>query len=391
MRKALASLVLAAFWTLFIGKFGSDHGTFDSKWGDNVSNISSAYLFLHEGLKISTRPLVEMVEPLNSSAVAPRFKTDLRQEWWYYSKKAGVDKPLFFVTPEVPRPYPPGAWLLYLPFALLVYWLGFSFSTVALASTFVFLLIAHICFFMFYQRLNSQVPREKSLIKGLFWFIVFTAYSEFVMWSGQGQYDLIAMLFLFFCIDYLSAQKWPRAFLFFSLAFSFHFRSVFFSGALVRGLVRVKNILNWQIVAAAVLGSLSFYVLFTNLSFLTNVDFVNLNKYHYSVFLAQDLLVRTVYFLVFGGLIVFYLRHRLWEQLGVTLTTTLVLITTRAVRSWYTLFLFPIFLLPPREAKNQSTLFAINSLFYIFYSSLFLTESPFEFTFLREIYRCLAN
>lgn len=402
------SFVLSLGWILFIHFWGSDHHTFKTKWHDNVSNISSTLLFTVEGLNIHKSPIGSLVQPLPYEEVVSRFHTDVESKEWFWHPQLGKDNPLFFVWPEVPRPYPVGAWLWYSPYTFMLYGLKLSMSTVTFISSFVFLLIAHLCFFLFLNEIRTNLSpvlaNGNRFFKFVYYFFLFILYTEFIRWSGQGQYDLIAMIPLIYFFKYFKESHLIKALFFFGVALSFHFRSLFSLGlALYCGgllLVSWKHYFghakelgkNVSLLATTLLmGACATLVFYYNSRFLTDTSIYKLNEYHYTTIGKKSWPELIAFFVFFVGLLIWFLKNRLWTYFAVASTTLLILFTTPQMRGWYILFIFPIFLLLDKKAINNKHIFYACMIFYTFAASTFPNQSPFDFTFFREIYELLIG
>lgn len=403
------SVLLTIFWIGFIHLFGSKHYTFKRGWQDNVSNISSMLLFTAEGFNINKQGVEKLVQPLPSDEVPAQFLTDVEDSQWFWRPDFGKDKPLFFVWPDVARPYPLGAWLWYAPYTGMLYKVGLSMSTVTLISTSVFLLVAHFCFFVFFNHLSVQLKDVllqpgQWWIKGAFYFCIYLIYTEFIHWSGQGQYDLIAMLPMIFFYRFFRQKNYIWALFSFSLALSLHFRSLFSLGlALLSGLYLLKDFSsvflpmkhrqkNWLLFFITLtLGFLATLVFYYNSKFLTDAQLYKLNDYHFSTIGKKSFLEVFLFFAFFLGFLVWYLKNRLWGFLAVAATTLAIFYTTPQMRGWYVMFIFPIFLLIEKGLPNLKRIFLVTLLFYVFCATTFPNQNPFDFTFFRNLLELLRG
>jgi hypothetical protein len=395
----LLSLVLSLAWVLFIHVFGSQHHTFKTKWQDNVSNISATLLFTAEGFNIYKEPVGNLVQVFPQERLPEKFKSDVDNSEWFTHPKLGDSKPLFLVWPEVPRPYPPGFLLWYAPYTTLLYETPLTLSEVTFLSSLVFLFVAHICFFLFFNELKPLLATEGKTKKdqwhkaGIFFFF-FVLYTELVRWSGMGQYDLIAMIPLFYSYRYFKKKNIVFSLLFFGIALYFHFRVLFSLGLCLY--CGVLLLLNWRkylislkngilVLLTLLLGVTSSIVFLYNSRFHTSSSIFKLNDYHYS-HLPQKAWWEILLFVVFFfGPLIWFAKNKLWAFLAVSSSTLLILLTTPQLRGWYLMFVFPIFLLLDSTQPNRRKIFYVCCIFYLFTVSTFINQSPFDFTFFREL------
>ncbi len=406
-RKNLAiSIIGTLFWVIFLSWFGSKHHTFKANWQDNVSNISAVQLLILEGVDIFKEPVQSFVHPLSESEVPSRFLTDVDSVNWFWHESLGKDRPLFFVWPDVPRPYPIGAWLYYAPSSLLVYQFGLSMSFATLLNTFLFLLIAHLCFFLIknlvYEELKDSI-RQSQFWRWCFGFFALTMYFEFIHWSGQGQYDLISMLPLIIFFKNLKSLKWKESLVFYGLALNLHFRSLFSLGSCLsvifcsfltgradQKLWNVRN-LKWYAVALG-LALTSGFIFILNSRFLTDTSLYQHNEFHYQS-LIQFQNFSTFSFLCIAMVLAgWILWQRFWQLFFWFSLAFFIFVSTPQLRSWYVMFLFPAFLLIGCSSRPKRTQqFALVSAVYVYFASFIFKQSPFEFYFLRDLYEIFQH
>jgi hypothetical protein len=399
-KRILISLVLSLFWLGVIHLWGSKHYTFVRGWQDNVSQISSAFLFTVEGFGIYTKPTGDSLKPLPQKDLPPRFKTDVNPEEWFWHPEIGKEKPVFMVWPNIPRPYPLGAYVWYAPYSLIVYGLNGSMALAAALSTFVFLLIAHVCFFIYYDELRKNIlsgsSHKDTFLRVSFYFLMYIIYAEFIRWSGQGQYDLIAMIPLIFAYKAFKKEDYPFTLFLYGVALSIHFRTLFSLGLVLlatflilvdlkKHLGRGKNRNIVLISAAALMAGISAFIFINNISHLTDTTLYSTNEFLYSSIGKKSVPEIILFFVFLFGLLYWFFKNSLWPQLSVALSTLLILFSTALIRGWYVMFLFPIFLLIDPKDKRKKAVFYASFLFYIFSSSTFMNQSPFNFSFFREL------
>lgn len=396
----LLSIVLSFFWLSIVHVWGSKHHTFKAGWKDNISNISSAYLFYLEGYNIYRMPTGSLLRPIPPDQVPDRFRMDISSTDWLQHPLVGPNKAFYIVSPEVSRPYPLGAWLWYAPYAFLTYGLNFSMGFATACCTFVFFLIAHFCFFIYYHELKNILlfdeTKKITFLKVAFYFFLFILYTEFIRWSGEGQYDLVAMVPLIFSFWAFKKKNYPLVLLWFGVAFSFHFRSLFslglplLSGFLMLGNFKqylgqdkTKNLL--MVLGTLVLGAISSQIFLYYWQFIANLNVYSTNPYYYSLISQRSVTDVILFYLFLAGILFWFIKKKHWPYVFVASSTLLVLLTTPLVRGWYVMFLFPIFLLIKKSDVHKKSLFYACFAFYIFAASTFMNQSPFDLSFVRDL------
>ena len=397
-----------ALWTLFIHIYGSQHHTFKSKWQDNVSNLSATALFSLITFDIYKKPIQESVIPLSDPKLPIPFQSDVEPSQWFLHPKLGPTLPLFFVWPNVPRPYPVGAWLWYAPYSWMVYGAGVSLSAATLVMAFIFGLTAHLCFFLFFNSLSLTFQdewREKkfSFLKVSLIFLYLITYLEFIWWSGQGQYDLIAMLPLFVAIAMFHKKHYTRSIFFFAIALNFHFRVLFSLGLLLISIFHVlrvpkknsESIFRWNNwrwnLPSVALGAFAAQIFLWNSKFITDSNLFRLNEYHYRLLMQKPSWEVLVFIFIGLGLPLWLAYKKLWELFITISIALMIMFTSPQICGWYVLFLFPTFLLISKNSLARRTSYYAVLIFYIFSASTFMKESPFDLHIFREIVESLQG
>lgn len=386
----ILSFLGASFWILILHQFGSLHHTFQKKWQDNVSNFSAVQLFRFENFSVHQFPVGSLVSPLAIEEVHPNFLTDTEETQWFTHPQLSEKQPLFFVWPEVPRPYPLGAWLTYAPFSMAVYQGGLAMHWGTFFSSWFFLFVAHLCFFLFFLSM-----KDLGIPKWMFGAFLFVLYGELIYWSGQGQYDLIAMIPLILSYRAVKEGQFQKSLVLYLLAFNFHFRALFsiglFFAATFQSLRRWTW--TWKSLGAyglcLVLGLLGSYVLFLNREFITSGEIYKLNEYHFSTLLEKSWFEVLGFVFSFVFVLGYFGLKRQWLLFFVAAGNFFVLFTSPQLREWYVMFVFPIFLAIPSRHRHVRGLFICCVIFYTLLAMFFLKRSPFELGFLRELFEVI--
>lgn len=398
-KELIISLVLSLLITAFIHSFGSQHHTFSGA-EDNISNISSAYLFRKIGLEIYKKPTQDFLTSTNE--LHPSYPEYAKP--YQFFKLEGQKKPLYLVWPNIPRPYPIGAWLWYAPSSFLVFDLDYSIREATLFTTFGSIIVAHICFFLFLNLF--LVGFDFSIFtykRGIDWIILFFCYTQFVFWSGQGQYDLIAMVPLLCMLYAYRSKNYALALFCYGVSLFFHFRGLFDLGLTLFCIYlfikdcfenNFKNLSPknyFYLISSIILALVAIVIFYWNTSHLIDGSIYYRNRYFISKLFNLEV-AKIIYFLVVTwGIVIYFALRKNWPVTLTLLTTNLVLISTPQVQDWYTMFLFPVFLILDRKEKFFYLDSFVLFLSYVFISSTYLNESPFSFSFIKVIYQSIIS
>jgi uncharacterized membrane protein len=394
-RQILLIFLLSGLWTALLHNLGSEHHTFAEKWKDNVSNISSAYFFKYVGLDIYKIPASKLATPINNENAIPPFPKSFAEEDFY---RYDNSQPLFFTWANVPRPYPLGAWIVYSPFAWLFYGAGFSLNATTLLMAFTFYLMAHLCFFTFYNIFRESLPAAKSKVTvGLKYFVLGLCYYEFMRWSGQGQFDVFGLYFVLLTVHFYKKECYQKVLLFYGISLFFHFRALLLLGLTLLVIFRMlkpasdKNFLfnpkTLHITGVSVLlGLIAIIIFYWNFSYLSDPSLYTNNNYSFRNLLDAKLSKQIYYLFVTWGIVLWFGLKKKWDLMVTAASINLMFAYTPLMRGWYVLFIFPIFLLlDKRSMVFKQDIIAV-TLCYIFIASTYPSQSPFDFTFFRELY-----
>lgn len=154
----LLILFISLFWWLVLLARGSSHATVSAKWSDNVSNISTSWIFLHEGFKIYGQPISHFTEDGTlRDRLSPQWTLDLQDsQGEFFKSKYKVGQADYLVWSAAPRPYPLGSFLLFMPWAFLTYGFDLGYLIPVWSMAYFFLVLAHLGFFYWALRVRLK-------------------------------------------------------------------------------------------------------------------------------------------------------------------------------------------------------------------------------------------
>lgn len=391
-------------WTIFIARFGSNHATLQSGWADLPSNLYSTLIFWDHGLELYKQPTGHFLSPLSDDARKIAANTYALPEGDFFTYHHGeIDRPVFVVWPQVPRPYPPGLYLYLTPVAWLLAndWTNLRSSLVI--ATGLGLVFAHLAFLVFFiplWRLAKQSGRMQMFLTAL---LTSLFYFESIRWTLNSEYDLVAVFTLICFVVAYAKKKHLPAIVLYGLSIFLHLRSIFLLPAALHaayawllsknGMNALKyiKILDWLAVAAATtMSGLAALTLIWNSPFIKRSDLYDLNGMHWTKLNTASW--SKLLPLLLGLIIVFYFwrRQRAYLSMVCSIWSVFVLTQGHLAREWYVLFLFPLVALAILESAKNAKRVTIASLcaglgFYTMIAAIFLNNSPFEFRLFRDL------
>jgi len=409
-------LGLSAAWFAFIMAFGSRHGTLSPGWADEVSHLYTTPIFWDHGTAIFREPTEKFLGVLtpeeSPNELAASLEIPVTSFLAYprildLSKSARPGRSLelrrsavFIVSPAVPRPYPPGVYLLFTP----VSWLhtqGWLSAPQAVFAMIAFgLVVLHLSIFVFYHALKrTAVSRAQGLFIG---FVAALAYAENVRWALNSQYDIVAVALLFAAFLLAHGGRRFTGLFLYALAFFLHLRAlIFFPWAAwtfylwwrddlgQTGLSSMKPKHWLAIFTAALMVAAAGLTLVWNAPFFQRADLQDFNSMYW-IRLGPGNWQNTLT-LTTGLAVVLFLwwRERLSIAIACAVWCVFLLVQSRLMREWYVLFLLPFFLLvlPDGGANGTRPRYALTVTlgFYTLIAAIFMSNSPFEFRLVREM------
>lgn len=366
-RQVWLSLAGATFWLFVAGSLGSPRWVFAPNWHDHVSNLSSTYLFLIEGFDIYKKPVGSFVEPWAPREIRPEQLLDLDPDGMFFHPKVGEKTPLYLVWPNATRPYPVLAWLYYSPFAVMHFYVGLPLRWTLALEQWVFLLVAHVVFFLLWSFVQpkSFTVSEPPFTRILRFFVAATAYAELIFWSGNGQYDAIALVPVFMGFHSLDRGRSDNGLFWWAISLLTHFRALLISGAACFAFLHFnqnRSKLNLRLVGISLaLAGFGAWQFLMGLENLTDTKLYQHNRWYLmgsqiSWASSETWMVLTAIGLVSGLLI----YQRAWLTLATFASALLMLSLSPQIRAWYVLFALPLFVTPILDQKRRTGLPAPN-------------------------------
>jgi hypothetical protein len=382
--KAILIISMSLVWLFILVIKGSGHATLFGKYTDNVSNISSARLFLQNGMGIYGQAAENFTAgPAKPQDFTEKWQLDLPDDVFFFDKK-NQQYPIFLAWPNAPRPYPPGAFLAYMPASLLAYEadLGFLFPSYLMA--FIFLLFSHIGFFRLLI-LTKEIPKQLKYLK---WFGLFVVYCELIEWALHGQYQVLMFWPLVEMLIALRFKNIFRAGLMFAIAFFVHLHSVFFAPFLLAVLYQQRSHLVFNLknsiifVIAITLSLLATYTLFTSLFSYSSGNLSHANIWHWRNFAN----LQTQQILIFAAGIAWILfcfaKARELKPILIVASSVIIFLVSGNLGGWYSVAVLPLIFV---GTKKWELIGGFSG--YVLITGTFLVNSPFEF----YLFKALLN
>lgn len=392
---------LSLIWTLLLWSLGSEHATLYTKWADNISNISSSWIFLHEGLNIYGPPVENFTTgQLPPEALSPEWKLDLTSENFFQSKYSR--HPLFLVWPYASRPYPPGAFLFQMPFSWMAYSLGWGFLIPALSIAFAFIFSIHLFTFRLFQFLRPLFPQNRPKVFFPFLLFIFFIYFESLQWALQGQYIVLILLPLLLSMERIQRKDLIGALFFVCLAFFIHLHAVVFFPLVLwaawglfvnhrslKGVLQIsersQGLSAILVFVSAVMAALSFYCLFQNLFSYTSGELANSNLWNWKNLNRLTLQQLSLFFIPFLLVLVFLFKQKALGSLFTLLSLIFIFSISGHLGIWYSVSALCLFVTAKESQHPRSTLLTL-FVAYVLLTGTYLNNSPFEFYFLTHFF-----
>lgn len=323
---------------------------------DHYSHMNAARLMTLCGTCVWKTPVKELYRPLNAEQrqqVDPGLRPYMhRISEIFFVPGWAPDKQLMINWSYLPRPYPPGLYLLAAPVALAYHSTGLSFFGASRALVLLFLLVTHVGLYVLLRgALEGRVrPGEIGLLGGVL------IAAEFIHWSLEGFYDGVLLAPLVLCGFYLRERRGLAAVVAFCVAAFFHYRTFFLAPLVLYALyliVRERQWRQWRgrawvgVAVAAVLGGASLYTFWLISPWLPRFPETNALKWQEGNVLALQVGVACVLAAAV------FLYARAW--LDVVMLGWFVVMISRVVQTqaWHSLALVFWLALPAWTVLNQ--------------------------------------
>lgn len=387
-KQILYIVALSLFWTLFLCWRGSPALTLQYKWLDHLSNLSVTRIFLQEGSKVFSVPKGQMVKPWPSDQPIPLQFKDANP---YESYTLNDQKPLFLSWPELPSPYPPGVFLVFYPFSWIAYDLNLGYFPATFLFAFVFLILAHIVFFIFFQRFKEL---ENSLItkthKFFYYLVLFLVYCELCRWPMNGQYETFILPMMVGAFLLAERKKYSEAIFLVGLSLFFHPRALYFVPMVLIWFYQWIKSKDKKIVkdvflyVGASLGAFSLaYVLYLSVSAHNSPDmFRGLNRWGLSALVSKKQWGSLLFLVSSAAVVSYFLIKNKFYHLAVSfIWIHLLLFQSAQVREWYVTPLIVLFF----AEKPSFRFLKFAALAYFAIAHFYPNNSPLEFLFVKSV------
>ncbi len=398
IQKRLPLVVFASLiWVAVLFARGSDHATLFTKWTDNISNITSSWIFLHHGLGIYGYGISDFTDgPAQPSDFEKRWSLDLPDDVFFKDVRDS-SQANYVAWPNASRPYPPGAFLIYAPISFLTYVLNWGYQWPAYLLAFIFLIFSHFGFLKFSQILDEVFPNPQSKSIAVCLNVLrFYFYLEMIMWALQGQYQVCMVWPLLESFLRLKNQNYIQGIFWFSVAFFIHLHSIMYAplvGLICLALFidpRLRRNRELKLTPGDVLllassifmSGLALYCLIRNLTPYTSGQLSNSNPWFWKSWGLLTWQQLTPFFV--GVIVILGTAWRAKSYLSVIsfFSICCIFVMGSNLGAWYTLAVLPL-LATAIWSKEPKWALAGNVIAHILVTGTFLANSPLEFYFLR--------
>jgi hypothetical protein len=356
---AIAAGTLALFWSVLIVTTASSPRVALDDWGtDHYSHVGAAVLFTLQGFDIYRNPIKRLCLAPNPEAVQAL-------------SAAGIDttpcrrpeipdsRPLAINWQNLPRGYPPGHVLYFLPEALLYRFTDLSFKTINAVTIVKFVLIAHLCWWLGFLALEGVLPRAFA------WVLLSCLYLYTVVWSLAGFYDTVYVLALLAAVIALQKKRNLAAVLAASAACFLHFRALwslpilgFAAWRAYRGRELWPEPRRSRRIAVALAGASGVLLGLTAYSFLLLWPMLRTrypvhNPVHYSQWNWSYEPVFS-YVLWTAGLAALLALYKQWLALATVLCISVFLVSSPQLFPWHAAGLFPLLFLTALDERDRT-------------------------------------
>lgn len=362
-RNIFISIGLSFSWLLLLALLKSSSATLRPDLKDHISNIHSSILFGYRGMDVYKKSIQASSDGVIHASPGFLEKFHWRADEVIQLKEREGKEPLLIVWLGIPRPYPPGLWLILSPFAAVTEFLGRLAPAVVYSLVFLVLLCAHLSFFILWNTVRPYTGKLGSAL------IAIVLYDEIIGWSLCSQIDAIALLIFIWCLFSFKKNDFWTFFSRFSLASLVQFRVLFFlpmifvklgEGSLSSQIQALKNrsfIEKAGTLLCALGAAFSAYI------FLLIIDSVRFesafnNPLYYENWLGKWEGGQWVFLVFLALIVVWFLKLKNHLLLTLAFWWTLFFSSMPFVRGWYVLFLLPVLMLNAKKPWPAMALYA---------------------------------
>lgn len=399
-KRSLLIVVTSLFWTSILLWRGSDHATLFAKWTDNISNITSSWIFLHNGIGIYGYGASSFTDgPAKPSDFASKWSLDLPDDVFFKDARDSTQAN-YLAWPNASRPYPPGAFLIFTPISLMSYQFNWGYQWPAYILAFIFLIFAHLAFLKFSTILQDAFPEPQStFLRSCLILLRLYFYLETVMWALQGQYQVCMLWPLLECFLRLKKEKYVQAIFWFSIAFFIHLHTIMYAPLIalicLRFLVdpsqrrsRIFSVNTSDLIytsLALVMSGLALYCLIRNLAPYTSGQLSSSNPWFWKDWGSLSWQQLIPFYAGVACILGVAWKARSYLSVVSFFAVCCIFIMGSNLGAWYTIAVLPLFA-TTLWSKDPKWALAGNLIAHILVTGTFLANSPLEFYFLRAYF-----
>ena len=345
----LISFLFCAYLVIVNNSFTS---CLEPRYIDSLRHQRFAFEFFNSGFEIFSTPLKDLAEIGN-----PAYYTGWK---------------------EFPEFYPLGAVLFFMPFGFLAFNGIMDPIIINKSILIIFLIFAHLDVYLFITKINDEGEE-----KGIAFLISLLFYLFIILWSLNGQYEAIPLLFILLGIQYIKENKNLLGIFFYALALTFKYQALIllpiFSIPILKIFIKerwtilsnIRNAFNKKIFLLScsifIFILLDLYTFSLSYPFFSNIPIENIiSVYALTPFSLNHSTLGFFGILFITILSAFYLFYIKDNTMGLTVIWCfLALILSRQFQMWYILWIFPIIILTKSSKSFRITAIWLIGLLYL--------------------------
>lgn len=381
-----SALFLSIFFTRLFAKMPTRSM---GGWGtDHIVHISISYASWFKGFDLLRYPAKKIfIEPSDKNKRLGRYIFSWGSDEIFILAEDPSPILFPFNWSNLPRPYPPGAWLYHLPEAIGFRIFGIDMKTLAAFAIIKYLLISHIAFLVLYALVFDQQPQNTTkAYPSLYWwvaiFILIVMTYQLFYWSLSGFYEVVAILLLLLSIQAFCSKRNLDAIFWYALALFLNFRCLWLFSIAFLALIKFIYHREWKVYS-----SKQLYTMGAGIFFFAGVSAYSLllllpslnnwplnNPMHWRVLLNDSTAIAFPLILLAITACLALRKH--WIMSLSCLNILIFLHTTHHGFAYHTLFILPLFAFALKKRSIIDCFLA--GLFYGTVSFFYLQLGPFH-------------
>ncbi len=349
----ISALFLSIFFTRLFAKMPTRSM---GGWGtDHIVHISISYASWFKGFDLLRYPAKDIfVEPSDKNKRLGRYIYSWGSDEIF--TLAEDPSPILFPFnwSNLPRPYPPGAWLYHLPEAIGFRIFGIDMKILAAFAIIKYLLVSHIAFLVLFKLAFEKHPTNTTKHDpSMYWwtaiFILIVITYQLFYWSLSGFYEVVAILFLLLSIQAFCNTRNLDAIFWYALALFLNFRCLWLFSIPFLALIKITYHREWKLYSSRQLYTLgagiAFFAgisIYSLLLLLPSLNTWPLNNPMYWRVLFNDP-AAIVFPLILLAIIACLALRKHWIMSLSCLNILIFLHTTHHSFGYHTLFILPLF------------------------------------------------